>query len=94
VEDGPGQRDEDALEDEGAADGEQDGGHLVLDQGPEAQAEEAEQDGRRQQPGITAPIWSVTCVVTPPRAAFQGSATAATATSPSSAMRTAHRRWR
>ena len=33
------------------ADGEQDGGHLVLDQGPEAEAEEAEQDGRGQQAG-------------------------------------------
>ena len=51
VEDGPGQRDEDALEDEGAADGEQDGGHLVLDQRAEAEPEEAEQDGRGQQPG-------------------------------------------
>ena len=41
-------------------------------------------------PGTTAPTWSVTWDVTPPRAAFQGSATTATATNESSAMRTAH----
>ena len=76
MEDGSGQHIEDALQDEGSADGEQDGRHLVLDKGPEAEAEEAEQDGRGQQAGDTAPTWSVTWEVTPPRAAFQGSATA------------------
>ena len=42
------------------------------------------------RPGTTAPTWSVTCDVTPPRAAFQGRATTATATRDSSARRTHH----
>ena len=40
-------------------------------------------------PGTTAPNWSVTCDVTPPSAAFQGSPTRTTATSDNAARRTA-----
>ena len=79
-----------SLQNERAADGEQDRRHLVLDQGAETQSEEAQQDGGRQEPGHTAPSWSVTWSVTPPSAAFQGRPTAATATKVSSAMRMAH----
>ena len=51
VEDGAGQGHDDRLEDERAADGDQDAGDLVLHQGAEAQSEEGEQDRGHQQLG-------------------------------------------
>ena len=90
VEDGAGQKDEETLEDQGAADGDQDPGDLVLDQRAEAR-DRKDRAGPRdaRSPGRTAPTWSVTDDTVPPSAPFHGSPTTATAASVSAAMSTA-----
>ncbi len=78
--------DDQALQDEGATDGDQHAGNLILDQRAEAESEEAQQDGGQEDLRDHGARLARTDVTEPPMPEFHGSPMAKTATKEMTAM--------